>query len=265
MPPLKKTPKAQIVDTYTTLINEYFTSMSESAIMREIEFPTSSICIGVNIIHRVFEMILMKTKSIEKTYYYAQRASCYYLEYLEQIYRANLFQNLNNMDIILFVYKKTIFDTYDGDNNDSSHTLTNIMTLTNETIVFNEKEWTHILMKVTELVNVLSYWENATITFVERQELFKKYLLRFMNKIEKIDTTLQYLAIIQEKIEMTTDVYDSLLCELVKSMEGKRSPVKVEKESASDMILMKFYLEEGVCREKFEQGPMRDFVKWLLV
>jgi hypothetical protein len=141
MPPrILKTPKTQILETYSKLMNEYFGILSESAVMKELEFPISSLHIGVTAIHRVFEIILLKTKSIEKTYYYSQRAYYYYLEYIEQIYQANLSQSINHMDIILFVYKKTIFDMYDGEPDNNSNTLSNIMTLNDETINFDEKE-----------------------------------------------------------------------------------------------------------------------------
>jgi hypothetical protein len=259
MPP-GKTPKLQILETYGKLINEYFGLLNESEIMKEMNFPISSVYIGLNAIHRVFEIILMKTKSIEKTYYYCQRAYYYYLEYIEQIYRANLSQNLNHMDIILFVYKKTIYDTYDGDDNDNSHTLSNIMTLNNETLVFDEKEWRKILLKITKMINVIFYWENTKIEFHEHQAISNNYLQRFLHKIDMFDSSLQYLEVIQEKMEMDYVVYDELLKELLKKLESTRIRSGMD---SNDCILMKFYIEEPICREKFENGNMKEFVKWL--
>ena len=259
--PVGKTPKLQILDTYSKLINEYFGLLNESEIMKEINFPISSLYIGVNAIHRVFEIILMKTKSIEKTYYYCQRAYYYYLEYIEQIYRANLSQNLNHMDIILFVYKKTIYDTYDGDSDDSnSHTLSNIMTLNNETLVFDEKEWRPVLLRIAKLINVIFHWENTTIEFHERKAISNNYLSRYLHKIDVIDNSLQYLEVIQEKMEIDYDVYDELLKDIIKKMESNRSKTGL---NLNDFILTKFYLEETQCREKFENRNMKDFVKWL--
>jgi hypothetical protein len=257
MPP-GKTPKLQILDTYSKLINEYFGLLNESEIMKEMNFPISSVYIGANAIHRVFEIILIKTKSIEKTYYYCQRAYYYYLEYIEQIYRANLSQNLNHMDIILFVYKKTIYDTYDGDSN--SHTLSNIMTLNNETLVFDEKEWRIILLRIAKTINVIFHWENTKIEFHERKAISNNYLSRYLHKIDTIDSSLQYLEVIQEKMDTDYDVYDELLKEIIKKMESNRSKTGL---NLNDFILTKFYLEEPQCREKFENRNMKEFVKWL--
>jgi len=255
-----KTPKQEIVEVYSKIINEYFSALSESEVMKELIFPVSSIYIGVNAIHRVFEIVLIKTKSIEKTYYYSRKAYYYYLEYVEQIYRANLSQNLNHMDIILFVYKKTIFDMYDGDTRDRSETLSNILTLNNDTLVFDEKEWRTILLKITKLTNVLFHWENSNIDFYARYEIANTYLLRFLQKIDIIDSTLQYLEIIQEKMNMEYLVYENLIIELVKKIESTRSKNET---FSNELVLMKFYIEEPTCKEKFENGNMRDFVRWL--
>jgi hypothetical protein len=255
-----KTPKTKILELYSNLINEYYSALSESPVMKELNYPISSTYIGINAIHRVFEIVLLKTKSIEKTYYYSQKAYYYYLEYLEQIYRANLSQNLNHMDIVLFVYKKTIFGMCDGDNNDSSHTLSNIMTLNNDTLVIDEKEWRTILVKIMKVTNVLFYWENNNMSFFNRFEISKKYLNRFIHKIDVIDTTLQYLEITQEKMDIEYTIYENLIIELLKKIESIRSKRDI---FSNDVALMKFYIEEPICREKFENGNMHEFVRWL--
>jgi hypothetical protein len=261
MPPhILKTPKLEILELYSKIINEYYSALNESDVMKELNFPISSTYNGINAIHRVFEIALMKTKSIEKTYYYSKKAYCYYLEYIEQINRANLSQNMNHMDIILFVYKKTIFDMYDGEPDESSHTLSNIMTLNNEVLIFDEKEIRVTLSKVIKLAHVLFHWENNNIDFYNRYEISIKYLKRFVSKIDSLETTLQCLELIQEKMDMEYIVYENLLIELLKKLELTRSKVI---NYSNDFVLMKFYIEEPVCREKFEKGNMHEFVKWL--
>jgi hypothetical protein len=105
--PDNTTVKREIVDKYVRIMHEYFELMLQSDIMAELKYPVLSLNIGVNSLHRVFEYVLLKTKNIDTAYCYAQRTYYYYLEYMEQIYKANLSQNLNHMDAILFVYKKT--------------------------------------------------------------------------------------------------------------------------------------------------------------
>jgi hypothetical protein len=69
-----KSPKIKILEVYSKLMNEYFYQLSESKIMKELDYPSDSICIGINVIHRVFELALTKTKNLERTYYYSQKA-----------------------------------------------------------------------------------------------------------------------------------------------------------------------------------------------
>jgi hypothetical protein len=61
-------------------------------------------------------------------------------------------------------------------------------------------------------------------------------------------------------MEMDYVVYDELLKELLKKLESTRLRSGMD---SNDCILMKFYIEEPTCREKFENGNMKEFVKWL--
>lgn len=253
--------KKQIIETYYTLIEEFFTKLNDSDVMIELNYPISSIYNGINTIHRVFEYILIKTQSLQKTYYYCQRAYSYYLEYMEQIYKANLSQNLNHADAVLFVYKKTIFDIYDGELYCSSNTLTNIMTLNDKTIALNEFEWKTLFSKITKMTNILFHWENTNFCFNDRFDICKTYLLRFLQNIETSDSTIEYMEIIQQKLEFNYDIYTQLLTEVLKKINKKSSKIRLEKTKES--YLVKFYVEEDAFREKFEKGDMKEFVKWL--
>jgi hypothetical protein len=135
------------------------------------------------------------------------------------------------MDIILFVYKKTIFDTYDGENTDNSHTLSNIMTLTNETIAFDEKEGKQILFKITDLMSVLFHWSNSELTFFDRRDLCNKYLLRCLHKLDHVDTTLKYLEVIQENLSYLHVFF--ILLKLIKYLKLMKNYLQLLKYHAS--------------------------------
>jgi hypothetical protein len=251
----------KIIETYYTLINEFFVNMNTSDVMNELNHPILSVYNGINCIHRVFEFILLKTKSVKKTYYYSERAYSYYLEYMEQIHKANLSQNLNHIDAMLFVYKKSIFDMYDEETYGSSNSITNIMTLNYDVINIDEKEWKTLFETITKTTNVLFYWENSKITFEDRIKISNEYLPLFLNKIDKIETVIDYLKIIQQKIEMGFATYEKLLTAILKMKEKKNTRSKTI--TSNDICLLKFYVEEDVFKEKFERGDMKEFVKWL--
>jgi len=261
--------KNQIIDKYTNIIKEFFELILQSESMCELKYPIISLYIGINSIHRVFEYILLKTKSIEKAYYYSQRTYYYYLEYMEQIHRSNLSQSLNHMDAILFVYKKTIFDLYDGnEQNDTSNKISNIMTLNDTVLLIDENEWRNIFMKISKIINTIFDWNNIELGFYDRKDICENYLGQFLLLVENVDTTMSYLEIIQQKMQFDYKQYDFLLKELLKFCEihekSKKHNNEFKTESdKNEYFLMKFYIEEPIFREKLEGGNMKELVQWL--
>ena len=109
--------KLKIITKYANIMKEYFELMNQSDVIKSLANPNNNLFIGMNVIHRVFEYVVIKTKSVESAYFYSQKGCYYYLEYLEQINKSEFAAAFSHMDAIMLVYKKTIFDIYDGDNN----------------------------------------------------------------------------------------------------------------------------------------------------
>ena len=258
--------KHQIIEKYCDIIIEFFNLIQNSDIMKEMNYPIPSLYIGLNTIHRIFEYVLLKTKSIEKAIYYSQKTCYYYLEFIEQIYRSNLSHNLNHMDAVLFVYKKTIFDMYDGETNNDSNTMSNIMTLNDDNIIIDESEWQIIFSKLTKLTNILFYWENTSIDFDKRINICNQYLNRFLIRIDQMFSTIEYLETIQKKVSIDYDKYEELIKEILERKERikrERSETFSTEFDKNENFLIKFCLEENIFHEKFNNGNMKDFVTWL--
>ena len=85
----EKNIKTRIVDKYYIVIEELLNQLEK--ILTNVSDIDISTCmfIGLNSIYRVFEYVLIKTKNIEKAYYYAQKTYFYYIEYMEQIHKTN--------------------------------------------------------------------------------------------------------------------------------------------------------------------------------
>jgi hypothetical protein len=262
--PDNMTIKADVIEKYVRIMREYFELMSQSDSMAELKYPVTSLFIGINSLHRVFEYVLLKTKSIDNAYCYAQRTYYYYLEYMDQIHRANLSSNLNHMDAVLFVYKKTIFDIYDGDINTSSNKMNNIMTLNNSMIMIDEQEWRRLFIKISKIMNTIFQWNNDKLEFFDRKELCDTYLARFLLRLEKMDVSISYLEIIQEKADLEYKQYGNLIKEILeKNEKSKRKSHEWTESDKNEYFLMKFYIEEPVFREKLEDGDMKELVRWL--
>jgi len=261
-------PKELITETYVVLMKNFFDSVSKSDNMKELNFPVSSLCIGIHSIHRVFEYAIMKTKNIERAIYYAQQTYSYYLEYMNQIHQSNLSQNLNHIDAVLFVYKKTIFHMFDGEQNeDASNTMSNIITLHEQIQTFDEKEYQNLFARISKLSNILFDWQNECIEFSHRLSICNEYLSRFLKQIDFMTSTTEYLEILQTKMSMNYEKYENLLKEILEKKEKVKRPRADSFFSETDRneyFLMKFYIEEPILIEKFDNGNnMKEFVKWM--
>jgi hypothetical protein len=95
-----------LIQKYVDLVNDYLDYMLQSEILETMNQSTYITCIGLNTILHIFHLTLSITKDLDQTHQYCQKAYCWYLEYIEQMYKTNLLHNLDNLDAITFVYKK---------------------------------------------------------------------------------------------------------------------------------------------------------------
>ena len=256
--------KSTIIDkvthTYISILKEFIALISES---KHCDNPNNLIItmfIGMNAIHRVFEYILIKTKNIEKVCYYSKKTYYYYLEYMEQIYSSNLHQNLNQMDAMLFVYKKTIFDLYDGENEDTFGTMTNIIASNGEIMNIDDDNIQNMLKNISKIMNILFYWENTEFTFYERKELCN-YLDFFMKKCFSVPQIVQFLEILQKKITMKYPEYLLLLKELFDLNEKKMKKIC----HINEWTLNKFYIQKNDFEDKINENNIKGLVKWCFI
>jgi len=239
-------------------MKEYFQALHESFIIKEMNYPVETINIGIKTIHHVFETAIIKTKNVEKAYYSSKNAYSYYLEYIEQLYRVNLSENFNYMDIILFVYKKTIYELSAED----EEYFDIVNTMDNDTISLDKFEWRDFYLKLTNIVQVLLSFENTKMDFHDYFTIANKYLPRFLNKVDNDYNLMLFLETIHQKVHIDFSIYEKLLKELLKKLESKSSKIEpIYKET----IIKKCYIEESSCKEKIEEGNMKDFVKWLFI
>ena len=238
----KKIFKTKIIEKYIDILTEFFTLYCQSSLINE---SSNILCTGITTMHRVFEYVFIKTQSLEKTIYYAQKASYYYLEYMEQISQTiSCSVSLNQTDAILFVYKKTIFDLYDGENN-TFNTMTDIMSL-NEEI----------------------FWNNDLLMLNDRTDICNIFVLHGLLNIENMDVIVSYLEIIQQKILVTREpaIYKELLIEIDKLTNNKQKMYKNKYLLNADKndVLMKFYIDEQILIEKFDSS-IKEFVNYIIV
>jgi hypothetical protein len=218
--------------------------------------------IAINSIHRVFEYVLIKTKNIEKAFYYAQKTYFYYIEYMEQIHRSNLQHTLNQTDAVLFIYKKTIFEIQTGKDSKIFDTITNIMTLEDEITDLNNKEYQEWLLKLSKLVNIFFYWENSNINFNERIVLSNCLLKKYLIEIDNIDN-IYNLEFLQQKMEITYENYHTLLIEYLEYEKKNEMQEKDSLYESEQTFLLKFYTEKSELYENIEKNDMKGIIRWM--
>lgn len=257
--------KQCVIDEYYLTIKELFLQIDKSNVIKSSPTLSTILSIGVNSIHRVFEYVLLQKKNLEQASYHAKQSCYYLLEYIEQIQRSNLTHKLNNTDAVIFVYKKTIFNMHDGEESTTSNMMTNILTLTDDSLNINNKEWRSMYSRILNVVNVLFYWNNADFTFQERKNICDDLLLRYLHSIDKLDFATVYLEHIQQNFEPNFGFYHNLLTILIAKTEKMRRirSGSVTEQEKNEQLLNKFSFNRDVFNEKYKSGNIEDLVKWL--
>ena len=258
--------KNLIVTKYSNLINEYFDLMDKSEIIKNLTNANHHLYIGLVAIHRVFEYVLIKMNNLNNAYFYSQRSYCYYLEYLEQVQKSELSNNLNHIDSLLFVYKKSIFDIYNGETNSSMDTsISNILTLDDSNLSKSQINIKEILNDIYSFTKTLFAWDNIFLTFDNRIMICKNYLLRYLTKYDILKTVDSYLEMIQQKTDLSYKKYDELLFEFIYRIEKNKKHNIFSDEEKNDFFLIKFYIEKDIFHEKFYEETTKDLVNWLFI
>lgn len=257
--------RKEIIQKYVILTKEYFDLLNKSNVMTEMNHPAHCIFIGIHSFHRVFEHMLIKTKNLRKAYFYAQKSQYYYLEYIEQLYKSNISLNINYVDIILFIYRKTIFREDDGEDQQV------IDFIEEEIMQISDMEGKDLFQKMVKVLNILFFWDNVKLGFETRIKICDTYLLFFLLNSENIEFT--FVEIIQEKLKPCETKYMEILKEVTELFSAKgqtkghakghakrRTTTDIEKQ---EHLLLKIYVDGNTFLEKFEKGNMAEFVKWV--
>jgi len=96
------------LNTYLDIIIEYSDAMKESKFITAHLNREFLIYTGFRAITHIFQINYVYTNDLDTSFYSAQKAYIFYLEYLEQMEKTNMSHDLNYTDAIQFLYSKTI-------------------------------------------------------------------------------------------------------------------------------------------------------------
>ena len=143
--------------------------------------------IGFRAISYVFQINFIISKDLDTAYYSCKKAYLYYLEYLEQIHTTNMVQNLNHINAILFVYKKSII-----------HYSNNKLPTSNSINHLKSYGFENQCMKISKLINLLLWWNNDEII---RNQIIIQFSFKYIN------TFLDFSEEKSENIENSENIY----------------------------------------------------------
>ena len=246
-------------------MNEFIKHIRESKIILNSQQSVMTLSVGITSIHRVFEYTLLHTKQLDKALYQARQTYYYFLEYIEQIQESQLINSLNHKDAITFVYKKAIFSLHDGIEREKSSTLTNILSLADDSIVINDKEWRMLFIRISKFTNSLLCWNNYMYDFTFRIHLCEKFLDKYLLHIERLDFTTYYLEYIHQKLSMSSDKYIELLGSMLhKSEKSKRiRSGSITEQEKNEIVFSKLSIGNAKFKDKFNNCTTDEFVTWL--
>lgn len=254
-----------IIDKYFIITKDYFDAIMSLSSMHNREDISNIMFVGLNCIHRVFEYVLYKTKNIDTAVGMAQQTYFYYLEYIEQIHSTELLFRIKQSEAILFVYKKTVFELFEGKKEERQmNTLDNIMTLDQDFIHFNNREWAHFFPRIKKLYEILFYWNQSHWKIEERRFICLNYFRRYLHSIDKLEVCLMYLDYIQKHYELDFEKYKELLDVMIVKTEKIRRyrSNSITEEDKTDWFLIKIYKERDTFEYKL-QHSIKDLVTWL--
>ena len=215
--------KTEVIESFGKLLTDYFLFMSNSEIVTKSKKKQVILYNGVTIMTHVFTILVNKLNKpdnkinndtndsakylIENLLQLCYKTQVCYLEYIEQLDKSNLGNNLYISDISTFLYKLTIGDI----------DFTDISVFEGEIGNMNSSQ-TVLLNLIKKVVSIIIFWNNdysfeSRITLCDRH--FVKYVKLFYN-IPNSHEFLHYLEIIQEKWQMDENTYFVFLNEYYK-------------------------------------------------
>jgi len=293
---ITKIDKQVIIDTYIIILNEFFVKFLDSEInnyennnhnfeqhniiVNSNKISNCNLFIGISIIHRIFEFIFQKTKNINTIYYYSNEAISYYLEYIKQVYKANLFNNLNQADAVVFVYKKIIFELSNKETIEiveigSKSILSNIIDANKSEhclLHLSDDEFNHLFFFIKKNTDLLLSWKhsfskkkenifNNNSSYQLRIEFFQEFIEKFMKKKESYINFIEFLELFYLRFDVEIDIWKKILQDVFIEITKKKK--KKGFENVEDFLL-KLNIEKNDIQEKLENGETKSIVNLIL-
>jgi hypothetical protein len=265
-----------VIDKYVLLLIEYTQLVNTSDIIKTLENPDLFVY-GLNALIHVFKLSVHITKSVDTTVSYCQKGMYCYLEYIEQLHKSNLVNNLDCSDAIAFVYSKTIGDIFGSQTNAQSTTISNVLSLNNnyETDEHTDMTLHSLLLRLERITTVILWTNNPDITYTQRADLIQKYLVKYLYLMVETEQYVEFLnavlfiSSVQEHIWLVYEDYVDIMDEFVKWMKKaakyKNASAFSKEHVRSKLLYIVVYFKDRTLVEIMDLEGWKkknDIVKW---
>jgi hypothetical protein len=262
-----------IIDKFTLLLLEYIQHINASDVIKTIDNPDLFV-FGLNALVHVYKLSVHITKNVDTAVSYSQKGMYCYLEYIEQLHKSNLVNNLDCSDAIAFVYNKTISDIFGAPSNSQSTSISNVLSLDNHDDTTSDVYLKDILSQLEKITTIFLWTNNPDITYTQRSEIVHKWLFKYMTLMVETEQYIEYtnavlfLSSIQEHLWLTYDEYVDFLDEYLKWMKRltKYKTPSLTKEHVRSKLLyvLVYYKDRSLDQICGEEGwkKKNELVKW---
>jgi hypothetical protein len=234
----------EIIEGFGKIMTGYLLFMDQSDIVKSSKYIDMILYNGANIVIHVFSMNVYANNSLEGILNQCCKSYVCYLEYIEQLHKTNLANNLYISDISIFVYKTTFVE------------------LSLECPNTRNKDILELLVKTW---NTLLSW-NSVLSFNARLAICDIYLTiyaKLFYNIPDAQVYRDYASTIQEKLEMSENVYFAFLNEYYKRIFKLLGSGNLPNKSFIMEKILLFYIQYPL-EEKPTEENLRARVKRLL-
>uniref|UniRef100_A0A6C0K221 Uncharacterized protein n=1 Tax=viral metagenome TaxID=1070528 RepID=A0A6C0K221_9ZZZZ len=246
----------EIIEGFGKIMTGYLLFMDHSEIVRKSKYMDTILYNGANIVIHVFTMHVYSNHSLENIYIQCGKSYVCYLEYIEQLDKTNLANNLYISDISIFVYKLTLGELasspirYEENANGSKVT------------DCSKKDCIDLVVKTW---NTLLAW-NSCMSFNARLAICDVQVTRYAKLFHNIlvyQPFMDYLGIVQEKWAMDENVYFAFLNEyyrrIYKLKHANKLPYDLDMSEKILLFCTQYHLEYDPTEDN-----MRSIVSILL-
>lgn len=162
---------------YVTLINDFLNYSFNNLNNDSIPIFKNNIQKGIQAITHIFKIVLIKSNDINQTIDITQKCFFYYVEFVTQIENSNDHIQLSLNDAIIFLYKKSIFQFDENENNIIEYSKNNLYHIS------------YNLQKLIEIHNELLYYYISVFEFHNTSfNDFTKSIYVFTESIINVNT-----------------------------------------------------------------------------